>query len=216
MHPMNQHLEKIVEKRIEKVIAALRKNNMQGYFIKDAAALHQTLDTLIADGESVTVGGSVTLFETGTIDYLKGRNIRYLDRYAQGASREEVMQIFRDAFDADTYVTSTNALTEDGMLYNVDGNGNRVAAMIFGPKQVLVICGYNKICTDMDAAIDRVRKIAAPANTVRLNSGTPCTIKGECVDCRAVNRICCSYVTLGYQRVKDRIKVLILPDAYGF
>lgn len=213
---MDQHLDIIRQKRIAKVIQALEKNNMQGFYAPDTATLHGLLDTLVADDETVSVGGSMTLFETNTIEYLHERNIQYLDRYKQGITREETTQIYRDAFYADTYITSTNALTENGELYNVDGNGNRVSAMIFGPKQVIVICGYNKICTDLSAAVDRVRKIAAPANTVRLNCETPCMTAGECKDCHSQRRICCSYVTLGFQRDKDRMKVIILPDSYGY
>ena len=120
------------------------------------------------------------------------------------------------AFDSDVYFAGTNAVTENGCLYNVDGNGNRVAAMIYGPKSVVVVVGVNKIVSDLDAAKERVRKIAAPANTVRLSCDTPCAKTGECMDCNSPSRICCNFVVMSNQRVKDRLKVIILDESLGY
>lgn len=122
----------------------------------------------------------------------------------------------REAFFADTYLTSTNALTEEGELYNVDGNGNRVAAMLFGPKQVIVVAGYNKIVADMEAACRRIEKIAAPANVVRLGLSAPCAQTGECMHCHSEGRICCDYVRMGMQRTPGRIKVIIVGEPLGY
>ena len=124
--------------------------------------------------------------------------------------------MFREAFFCDTYLTGTNAVTEEGELYNVDGNGNRVSAMIFGPKSVIVVAGYNKIVPNLEAARKRVREVSAPANAVRLDTKTPCKIIGTCRDCHSDERMCCSYVTLGQQRIKGRIKVIIVGESLGF
>ncbi|HEX2938029.1 MAG TPA: lactate utilization protein, partial [Ruminiclostridium sp.] len=171
---------------------------------------------LIKDGDTVSVGGSMTLFETGIIDYLKSGRFNYLDRYADGLAHEDREKIFRESFFADDYFTSSNVVTEEGELYNVDGSGNRVSAMIFGPKSVIVVVGYNKIVSDREAAIERVRKIAAPANAARLSCKTPCAKKGECMDCKTDARICCSYVFLGQQRENGRIKVIIAGEPLGY
>ena len=122
----------------------------------------------------------------------------------------------RAAFNSDTFISSTNALTEDGELYNVDGNGNRVSAMIFGPRQVIVVAGINKIVKDMAEAVKRVETVAAPKNTVRLECDTPCARTGECAHCHSDSRICCSYVRLAQQRVPNRIKVIIVNHELGY
>ena len=126
------------------------------------------------------------------------------------------------------YFTSTNAVTENGELYNVDGTGNRVAAIVYGPKSVVVVCGYNKIVRDLKEAEMRVKEIAAPANTIRLNKNTYCSKCGVCVSakdgestglakgCKSEDRICCSYLVSGYQRQKNRIKVIIVGEELGF
>ena len=139
----------------------------------------------------------------------------YLDRSA-GKNPDEVGEIMRKAFVSDSFLSSSNAITENGELYNVDGNGNRVAAMIYGPKQVVVVVGVNKIVNDIDEAVARVVKVAAPKNTVRLERATPCVKTGVCGHCRSEDRICCSYVTLAQQRVPDRIKVVIVDEELGY
>ena len=154
--------------------------------------------------------------ESGVIDLLNTEfGGAYLDRSA-GKDREEVEEIMRKAFVSDTFLASANAITENGELYNVDGNGNRVSAMIFGPKQVIIVAGMNKIVKDLDEAKKRVETIAAPKNTVRLEKATPCAKTGVCGHCHSDDRICCSYVTLAQQRVADRIKVIIVNENLGY
>lgn len=212
---MNEIVKSVMEKRIEKTIKALEKNNMKGYYAKNTDEAKSIIGKLIKEDTLILSGGSMTLKEAGVIDFLKKdyKGI-FIDR--ADLNPEEIDGYFRKAFSADTYFTSTNAITENGELYNVDGNGNRVAAMIFGPKQVIVLCGFNKIVPDINSAIKRVEKIAAPANTIRLKKNTPCAKSGECSHCSSEDRICCSYVTLGQQRIADRIKVIFLPDEYGY
>lgn len=202
--------------RIGKTIENLKKNKMDAYYVETKEDALKKAAELVKDGDTVSVGGSMTLFETGIIDYLRCGRFNFLDRYKSGLSKEEIEKIYRDSFFADAYFVSTNAITEEGELYNVDGRGNRVSAMIFGPKSVIVIAGYNKIVPNREAAIERVREIAAPANAARLSCTTPCAKTGECMDCSSDGRICCSYVFLGQQREKDRIKVIIVGEPLGY
>ncbi|MCH5195845.1 MAG: lactate utilization protein [Oscillospiraceae bacterium] len=205
-----------MEDRIIRTMEALRRNKMKPYYAESKEELFDLVRELIKDDKLITAGGSMSLKESGVSDLLMSeyKGI-YLDR-SEGKTPEEVGNIFRKAFVSDTFFSSTNALTEEGELYNVDGNGNRVSAMIFGPKQVIIVAGVNKIVKDRDEAKLRVEKIAAPKNTVRLNCQTPCAQTGECRHCRSDARICCSYVFLGQQRVPDRIKVIIVNQQLGY
>lgn len=171
------------------------------------------LDTLIQEKQSCSVGGSMTLFESGVIEYLEKRSdIEYLDRYHS----DDPTSIFRQAFSADVYITSTNALTMQGELYNVDGSGNRVAAMIFGPKKVFVICGINKLVENLEEAMQRVKFIAAPANNIRLNKPNPCTEIGRCADCKKPTRICCAATIISHSLVKERIHLILVKEELGY
>lgn len=210
---MNEHMTTVLEKRIERTVTALCKNNFDAHYIKDNAALIKKLNELTPEGASCSVGGSVTLFETGVIDYLKSGHFNYLDRYAEGA---DTVKVYHEALSCDVYFTSSNAITENGELYNMDGNGNRVAAMVYGPKKVVVIAGANKIVKDTNAAAERNKQIAAPANAVRLNKDIPCAATGHCSDCKSPGRFCCHELVSHYQLIKNRIAVLILPESYGY
>ena len=213
---MDNNLQKIIDLRVEKTIKALEKNCMKGYYVKSESELISLIDNLIADDKLITAGGSMTLTETGVTAHL---NEKYKGIFADRANcqnQEEIEEVFRKAFISDTFFASTNAITENGELYNIDGNGNRVSAMIFGPKQVILVVGTNKIVADLSEAKTRLAKIACPANTARLNCDTPCKTIGECQNCHSPARICCSYVTLAQQRKKDRIKVIFINGNYGY
>ena len=212
---MNENVKLAMKKRAEKVISALERNNMKGYLVDTPDEAKELIKELIKDDKLIVSGGSMTLKETGIQDFL---NENYPDIYIdrEKLSPEEVNELYRKAFSADTYFASTNAVTEYGELYNVDGTGNRVAAMIFGPKQVIIVAGVNKIVKDLDEAKKRVETIAAPKNTVRLEKATPCAKTGVCGHCHSDDRICCSYVTLAQQRVPDRIKVIIVNENLGY
>lgn len=203
------------EKLIERTIENLKRNNMEAILVQDEAELIKKLNELIKKGSVVSVGGSMTLFEMGVIDYLRDGNFEFLDRYDSNLSPEGLKKLYRETFSADTYLCSTNALTEQGELFNVDGNGNRVAAMLYGPDQVIVVCGVNKIVKDLKEAEERIKKIAAPVNTKRLNKNTPCTKVGYCMDCNSDDRICCDYVIMKKQR-NNRIKVIIVNKNLGY
>lgn len=205
-----------MEARIEKTMQALERNYMKPFYAENREELHRIVRELIEGNKLITAGGSMSLKESGVTDLLLNeyKGI-YRDR-SEGTTPDEVEDILRCAFVSDTFFASTNALTEDGVLYNVDGKGNRVSAMIYGPKQVVLVVGVNKIVKDIDEAVRRVETVAAPKNTVRLSCATPCAKTGECAHCRSDARICCSYVRLEQQRVKDRIKVIIVNEELGY
>lgn len=213
---MDKHIMSVINKQITRTMDNLVKNNMTAVFVENKDQVVAEVAEYIKEGEQVSVGGSMTLFETGIIDNLRSGRYNFLDRYMENMSRAQMDEIFRKSFFSDTYLTSTNAITENGELYNVDGHGNRVAAMIYGPKSVIVVAGINKIVKDLDQAVERVRRIAAPANSIRLEKNTPCTKTGYCVDCKKDDRICCSYTVLGHQKQKNRIKVILVGESLGY
>ena len=211
---MHQAVEQILEKRIRRTMDALRANNMEAYYVKTAAEVRAFVEQLVPAGATVSNGGSVSLAETGVMELLAGGRYHYLDRSkAQG---DELAALYRQVFSADWYFASANAVTEAGEIYNVDGNANRVAAITFGPKNVLLVVGCNKLVKDMPTAEERVRQIAAPANTARLGCKTPCAVTGKCEDCHSPGRICCTAVGHRYQREQGRIKVLLGGEPLGF
>ena len=211
---------------INYTLERLRKNNMAAYYAENKEDVLPLFKELVEEGATVTHGGSETIKECGLVEELNSGRYRYLDRTKCG-SREEVEKLYREAFFADVYLTSSNAVTESGLLYNVDGNSNRVAAIVYGPRSVIVVCGYNKIVKNLDEATYRVKKEAAPLNTKRLNCETYCRNTGECLaigrdasymcdGCRTEDRICCNYVICAKQRHKDRIKVIIVGEKLGY
>lgn len=213
---MDMHTQFVKEKQVERTITHLKKNNMEGHFVKSTEELHKILLSLIPNEQTVGFGGTMTLFETGTLDWLRKRPLKLLDRYQEGLTQEDIQSLYRACFSADTYIMSANAITEDGTLYNVDGLGNRVAALIYGPKQVVVIAGTNKIVKDYDQAVERNQRTAAPANAKRLNRNTPCAKLGYCTVCSSPERICSAFVTVKKQMDPHRIKVIIIDGDYGY
>lgn len=213
---MEENMRKLYEIKIKKIITNLEKNNMRGIFLKNKAELIKFFDENIKSKETVSTGGSTTISELDLIPYLKTRDIVFLDRYEAGLTGQEKEELYRKSLLSDSYITSTNAITEKGYLYNVDGTGNRVAAMIYGPKKVFVIAGVNKIVYDTKEAIKRVRTVAAPANAIRLNLNTPCVKTGECMDCQVSDRICNEYTLIKRQNKKDRITVIFLAENLGY
>ena len=205
-----------MDNRIEKTMKALQRNKMKPYYVENRDELYDIVRSLIRDDKLITAGGSMTLKESGVTELLMNEYKGIYIDHSQGTNPEEVEEILRKAFVSDTFFASTNALTEEGELYNVDGKGNRVSAMIYGPKQVILVVGINKLVADMGEAVMRVEQIAAPKNTVRLNCNTPCAVTGGCGHCHSDGWICCSYVRLSQQRVADRIKVIIVNENLGY
>ncbi|MDU4891514.1 MAG: lactate utilization protein [Clostridium sp.] len=213
---MDNNLKWLKEKRINNTIEALKKNGMNGYLVKDREELISKIVELTKEGDTVTCGGSMSLFETGVIDHLRSGRYNFLDRYAEGLSQDEIKEIYRGAFSADVYFAGTNAVTENGELYNVDGTGNRVAAMLFGPDKVILVVGENKIVKNLEEAILRNERICAPVNCERLNRATPCVKVGHCMDCSSPERICNEYIVIKKQRDKDRIHVIFMNESLGY
>ena len=214
-------------KIVEKTMENLRKNNIKPFFVEKKEDVLPLIRTLVNEGDTVSNGGSVTLKECGVMDELKSGRYHYLDRSREGITREEVEEVYRETYKADVYFASANAVTESGYLYNVDGNSNRVSAILYGPKSVVLVCGYNKIVKNIEEAELRVKQKAAPPNTVRLNCDTYCAKAGECVSlknsdremcdgCHSPARICCNFVISAQQRHIDRIKVIFVGEKLGY
>lgn len=211
---MDRFLSSVLDKRIEKTMANLEKNNFAAYRAKSREEILEIVASLVPEGAEVGFGGSVSLYESGVLEYLRSRkDITLLDR---DQNPEKAGELMKKALTCDVYFASSNAVTENGELFNVDGRGSRVAPMIYGPESVVLVVGANKIVPDLAAAEMRVKKIAAPANTMRLSCETPCRYTGECADCKSPARICCDFVTMKLQRVKGRIKVIIADESFGF
>jgi len=215
---MDKNKYEIIRLKMERCAEALRKNNIYCECVENTDEALDVISTLIHPGDTVAVGGSMSLFEAGVIDMLRNGTYNFLDRYESGLLPEQITEIYMKSFTADAYFMSSNAITEKGELYNVDGNGNRIAALIYGPKSVIVVAGYNKIVKDIDEAKKRVCEIAAPANAVRLKTDSPCTQTGRCVNCMSDSRICATAVITGHQvpRFKDRIKVILVGEELGY
>lgn len=213
---MDKNVLWVNEQRILRTIKALEKNNMNGYIVASNVDLISKIEELISPKSKVSCGGSMTLFETGVIDHLKSGRYEFLDRYKEGLTQDEIKEIFRQSFLSDAYVTSTNAITENGEIYNVDGNGNRVATMLYGPDKVIIVAGVNKIVPNVEEAIIRTKEYASPINAKRLNKETPCTKIGRCVECNSDNRICNEYTLIKRQIDKNRIHVIFLNDNLGY
>ena len=210
---------------IEKTIKNLEKNGFKPYFVETKEEVLPLVKSLINKGESVSNGGSESLKETGIFDLIKNGDYNFIDR--SGLEGEELRQAYIKAFGCDTYFCSSNAVTENGELYNVDGNSNRVACIVYGPKQVIMVVGVNKLVKNIDDAVKRVKCIAAPKNTNRLEIDTPCRVSGECISlknqsselcsgCGGDTRICCNYVVSAKQRHKNRIKIIIVNESLGY
>lgn len=224
---MDKNAKAVMEKRIKKTMENLTKNNMQPHYVESISDAVNKVAELLKEGDTVAVGGSMSLFETGIIELIRSGKYNFLDRYENGLSNEQIREVFLKSFFADAYLSSSNAVTENGELYNVDGNSNRVAAICYGPKSVIMVVGVNKIVKNLDDAVKRVKTIAAPANCTRLECKTYCKEKGECMGlasgnssmtsgCSGPNRICCNYVVSAYQNEKDRIKVIIVGEELGY
>ena len=208
------HLEKSYELKAQTVIKQFAKRNIEGYYCANKdEALKLTLG-FIEEGKSISWGGSNTITEIGIKELLENGNYVLVDR--DKFTGEERTIKMREAFFSDYYLTSSNAVTQDGMLVNIDGNGNRVAAISFGPKQVIVVVGINKIVPTVEFAVERIRNFATPPNAIRLNYDTPCSKSGVCSDCLVKDCICGQILVTRYNRNAGRIKVIIVGETLGF
>lgn len=219
-------MDEAMKARVEATLKNLKRNRMEAYYVDTKEQACDLVKTLVQPGATVSCGGSVTLKQTGVYDIIASGDYDFLDRSACKTA-EETDALYCQVFSADAFFTSANAVTENGELYNVDGNSNRVAAIVFGPKSVICVCGVNKLVKNIDEAIRRVKTKAAPPNTVRLGIETPCAKTGACISlkqedpdmcagCHGDGRICCNYVVSAQQRHINRIKVIIIGEEYGY
>ena len=200
------------EELAQKIIKGLKSRNMTGYYVKTKEeALNKALE-LIPEQSKITKGGSMSVNEIGLVDALKAGNYEYCDREAMEDKR--AAELF--AYNADIYLGNTNAITEDGILINIDGNSNRVSAYAYGPRKLILIVGMNKAAADVDSAMKRARNEAARLNAKRFGLSLPCTMTGSCMNCKSPDTICCQFLVTRYSRHNDRIHVILVDEALGY
>lgn len=199
----------------KEMIGVLKKKGYNAIYVENVEAVRAVIASLIPEGASVAVGGSVTLNETNVLSDIQNGAYNYIDRYNQ-PNFEAMCDKYREGLSADYFVTSTNAITKNGELVNIDCTGNRVAAMAFGPKNVIVIAGTNKIVRDINAGIIRAKEVA-PLNAKRINHPTPCTEDGKCHDCTCQQRICnITSIIHNCYKWPGRITVILVPENLGY
>lgn len=207
--------QEALAKMAEGIIKHLEKRRMEGYFFESSKECLEAILKEIPEGSSVTHGGSESIREIGLLDAIRSGNYHYLDR-TQAVTPEEQREFYGEVVKADYYLMSSNAITLDGQLVNIDGLGNRVSSLIFGPQNVIVVVGMNKVAKDVETAIERVHNLASPPNAIRLNKNTPCAKTGVCGDCLSPDCICCQTVVTRYSRIPNRIKVYLVAEELGF
>ena len=209
---MNEAMIKRNDLLAETVIKGLKSRNMSGYYAHTKEEALKIALELIPEGSTVTMGGAMSAREIGLVDALQEGNYTFIDRDNYEDKRKAMLL----AYQADVFLSSCNAMTQDGVLVNIDGNANRVSAIAQGPKKVVMIVGMNKICDDVDGAMKRARNVAAPINAQRFGLQTPCTKTGTCMDCKSPDTICCQFLITRYSKHADRIHVILVNDALGF
>ena len=209
---MNDNVFKRNELLAQKVIKGLESRNMSGYYAKDRAEALKLALELIPEGSSIGMGGAMSAAEIGLPQALKAGNYRFIDRDTAPDRHKAMLE----AYDADVFISGTNALTEDGVLVNIDGNANRVSAIAHGPRKLIIIAGMNKVTPDVDTAMKRARNVAAPINAQRFGLSTPCARTGSCMNCKSPDTICCQFLITRYSRHTGRIHVILVNDNLGF
>ena len=193
----------------------MESRRFEAYYCETRDEAVQVALSLIPAEHIVSWGGSATLTEIGLLDLVKNQ-FQVVDRDL-GKDKEEKTKLMRQALLADTYLTSANAISEDGQIVNIDGTGNRIAATIFGPSNVIFVIGMNKVCKTVDNAWSRARNTAAPANAQRFEDlGTPCSFNGTCSDCKSDNCICAYMLTTRFSKPAHKIKVILVNETLGF
>lgn len=212
---MNENRIKRNDMLATKIIDGLKSRNMTGYYAHSKEEALQIALSIIPEGSTVARGGSMSMNEIGLTEALENGNYQFTNREVikdPVAKRQAEL----DTYDSDVFVCSTNAITEDGVLVNIDGNANRVSALVYGPRKVVLIVGMNKVCADVDAAMKRARNEAAPINAQRFGLSTPCSKTGACMNCKSPDTICCQFLITRYSKHTDRIHVILVNDTLGF
>ena len=207
--------QKAFAKACDGIIANLKKRNMEGYFYEDSASCVRAILDLIPDGSSISWGGSASVQESGMMDALKNGSYELIDR-SLAKTPEEQREIYGRTVMSDYYFMSTNAITYEGERVNIDGNGNRVACLIHGPRHVIIIAGMNKVATTLEGAFERARTMACPPNAVRLDKKTPCAATGKCGNCLSPDCFCNQIVVTRRSGHTGRIKVFLVAEDLGF
>ena len=197
------------------IIKNMAKKNMEGYYCATSAEAVEKALSLMPEGASVTWGGSMSLTECGLMDALKTANYELIDRDTAKTPEDSRLMYAKQVM-ADYYLMSSNAITIDGELVNIDGRANRVSCLCWGPQNVIIIAGMNKVCSDVESAVQRVRNFAAPPNCVRLNRNTPCTQTGKCGDCYSPDCICSQVLITRRSSTPNRIKVILVGEELGY
>ena len=203
------------ERLAKTIIKNLERRHMQGFYCKTAQEAVKKVSELIEDGSSVTWGGTMTVRDLGIPDYLKNRGtLEVLDR-DMVETPEEKQAMYLRAFSTDVYLSSANAISEDGVIVNIDGNGNRVAAITWGPKKVIFVIGLNKVAQTVESALARARSTASPVNAARFDINTPCQMDGVCHNCKSPDSIC-NYVHFLRNSPKGRHLVVLVGENLGY
>ena len=210
------HLESARELQAKSLISAIEKRNMTAYYCENKEACLQKVLEILPEGCTIAWGGSESIKEAGIPDAVKESGKYTVYDRAKYLSPRQVKEFNKLAFSSDYYFMSSNAITLDGMLMNIDGNGNRVAAIIYGPGSVVVIAGMNKVTDDLESAITRARTVAAPINQQRFGLNNPCTVTGTCADCKSETCICNHIVVTRHCRPVGRIKFILVGEELGF
>lgn len=210
---MNINREKHYAALAAKVIKGLESRNMSGYYAATAEEAKEKALELIGKGSTVNMGGCQSVRDIGLFDVLSNsEEYNFIDRDKYEDRRVPILM----AYDADVFLASANAITDDGIMVNIDGNGNRVSAIAQGPRKVIFIVGMNKVCPDVDSALKRARNTASPINAQRYNLPTPCTKTGKCLDCKMPETICCQFLITRYSKHPGRIHVILVGEELGF
>lgn len=207
--------QKYYENVANTIIKNFNKRKIEGYYCPDKKSAVQKALELIPKGASIGWGGSMTLLETGLMEAVKNRDYKLIDR-DRATNSDEQRRIYGEICCSDYFLMSTNAITLDGELINIDGRGNRVAFLCYGPQNVLILTGMNKVVTDIESGFERARNIASPPNAIRLNRKTPCAITGKCEDCYSPECMCGQFVVTRLSLIPNRIKVILIGEEFGY
>lgn len=216
------------EQMISKVMKSLENNNINAAYAETKEEVCKIVKNMLFKGAVITAGGSMSLKESGVWDIINSPEYDFRDRSRQGISEEERTEAYKAAIGCDFFFCSSNAVTENGELINVDGNANRISSIAFGPKKVVMVVGVNKLVKDIDEGLLRIKKIAAPKNAVRLNTGTPCQKLGHCIaleksecpamtdGCKSPRRMCIEYLISGFHKEKGRLNIILCGETLGY
>ena len=217
-----------MNEQVQRTMENLKKHRYDVKFVETKEEVLPLIQEMIPEGALVGSGGSVSLDECGVLDYLRSGKFKYLDRFAKGVTPEFREDLNHQAKDADFFLCSSNAVIEDGSLYNVDGNSNRISSIVYGPKKVIIVVSTHKIVKDLEAAIYRVKSYVAPKNCARAGMKTYCATEGICValkrsdkpamtdGCDSPGRSCCNHLVSTHQRIPNRITVILVGEPLGF